>query len=143
MIVSFEPWHLLAITPQPYQAGCIRTEQHAKNIAEVGAFTCLHDGIPVAAGGIVPAEKYGLVFSRGIGNAWMVIAEGITPYWPEIFRATRRELRRGLARYHRIEANTTFPEGERMLEMLGMQCEGHLKKYSNNGGDASLWAITR
>lgn len=56
MIVPFEPWHLVAITPQPHQIGSIRTEQHAGNIASVGAFTCLHNGQPVAIGGIVPAE---------------------------------------------------------------------------------------
>ncbi|MEN0615489.1 hypothetical protein [Klebsiella indica] len=143
MIVPFEPWHLLAITPQSYQAACIRTDLHAENIAEVGAFTCLHNGQPVAIGGIVPAEKYGLVFSRGTGNAWMVISDGITVYWPEIFRATRRELHRALEKYHRIEASTTFQEGERMLAMLGMQCEGRLKKFNHRGEDSSLWAITR
>jgi hypothetical protein len=87
----------------------------------------------VAIGGIVPAEKYGLVFDSGIGYAWMMISAGITHLWPEIFRATRRELHRALANYHRIEASTTFPEGERMLAMLGMRCEGHLKKFNHRG----------
>ncbi|MHB4698025.1 hypothetical protein ACYB5D_07060 [Klebsiella pneumoniae] len=143
MIVPFEPWHLVAITPQPHQIGSIRTEQHAGNIASVGAFTCLHNGQPVAIGGIVPAEKYGLVFDSGIGCAWMMISAGITHLWPEIFKATRRELHRALANYHRIEASTTFPQGERMLAMLGMRCEGHLKKFNHRGEDSSLWAITR
>ncbi len=75
MIVPFEPWHLVVITPQPHQIGSIRTEQHAGNIASVGAFTCLHNGQPVAIGGIVPAEKYGLVFDSGIGCAWMIICK--------------------------------------------------------------------
>ncbi|MBD3702015.1 hypothetical protein IE986_08360 [Klebsiella pneumoniae] len=69
MIVPFEPSAPVAITPQPHQIGSIRTEQHAGNIASVGAFTCLHNGQPVAIGGIVPAEKYGLVFDSGIGYA--------------------------------------------------------------------------
>ncbi|HCB4007115.1 TPA: hypothetical protein RFT95_002775 [Klebsiella pneumoniae subsp. pneumoniae] len=73
----------------------------------------------------------------------MMITAGITHLWPEIFRTTRRELHRALANYHRIEASTTFPEGERMLAMLGMRCEGHLKKFNHRGEDSSLWAITR
>ncbi|MDR8580785.1 hypothetical protein XC71_24940, partial [Klebsiella pneumoniae] len=83
MVVPFEPWHLVAITPQPHQVSSIRTEQHAVNIASVGAFTCLHNAQPVAIGGIVPAEKYGLVFDSGIGYAWMMISAGITHLWPE------------------------------------------------------------
>ncbi|ARD61558.1 hypothetical protein Y71_17100 [Kosakonia radicincitans DSM 16656] len=143
MIVLFEPGHLLDIEPQPLQIGCIRTQQHAENIAEVGAFTCLHDGKPVAIGGFVPAEKYGLVFDAGIGHAWMIISAGIPNIWPEIFRATKRGLHNALKDYHRIEASTSFPEGERFLSMLGMQCEGRLKKFNHRGEDASLWALTR
>lgn len=143
MIVPFEPWHLLAITPQSHQAECVRSEQQAANIAEVGAFTCLHNGSPVAIGGFVPKEKYGLVFDVGIACAWMIISDGIPQLWPEIFRATKRGLNNALMDYHRIEAVTTFPEGERFLSMLGMHYEGHLIKGSHYGEDASIWAITR
>ncbi|WP_260617787.1 hypothetical protein [Klebsiella pneumoniae] len=79
----------------------------------------------------------------GAETTLTIISAGITHLWPEIFRATRRELRRALANYHRIEASTTFQEGERMLAMLGMRCEGHLKKFNHRGEDSSLWAITR
>ena len=143
MITLFEPWHLLTITPQPYQAECIRTEQHAENIAEVGAFTCLHDGKPVAIGGFVPAEKYGLVFDTGIAQAWMIISAGIPGIWPEIFRATKRELRNALKDYHRIEATTGFDAGERFLSMLGMEYEGCVRKGHQLGHDVSLWSVTR
>ncbi|HBM3008348.1 TPA: hypothetical protein LVM15_002596 [Klebsiella michiganensis] len=73
----------------------------------------------------------------------MIISADIPHLWPEIFRATRRELHKALVNYHRIEASTTFPEGERMLAMLGMQCEGYLKKINHRGEDSTLWAITR
>lgn len=143
MIVPFEPWHLAVIKPQPHQISCVKTKQHAENIAEVGAFTILHAGEPVAIGGFIPVEKYGLVFEPGVAQAWMIISDGITHLWPEIFRTTRRELHRALENYHRIEANTSFPEGERMLAMLGMHCEGYLKKFNHRGEDSTLWAITR
>ena len=79
MIVPFEPWHLVAITPQPHQIGSIRTEQHAGNIASVGAFTCLHNGQPVAIGGIVPAEDdFGRDYSPLAGDI-QGNAPGITP----------------------------------------------------------------
>lgn len=143
MVIPFEPWHLAAINPQPHQISCIKTEQHAKNIAEVGAFTILHAGKPVAIGGFIPAEKYGLVFDSGIAQAWMIISDGITHLWTGIFRAIRKELLKALACYHRIEASTNFPEGERMLAMLGMHCEGHLKKFNHRGEDSTLWSLTR
>lgn len=143
MIVLFEPWHMRDIIPQEYQINCDRSQFTADVLAGVGAFTCLDNGVPIALGGIVPAEKCGLIFDTGIGQAWMLIGQDITHKWPEIFRATRRELYRGLRIYHRIEATTGFDAGERFLSMLGMQWEGRLKKGNAQGRDASLWSLTR
>ena len=30
-----------------------------------------------------------------------------------------------------------------LLALLGMRCDGHLKKFNHRGEDSSLWAITR
>lgn len=143
MIVPFMAQHLAEIVPQRHQIGCHQGIEHARNLEGVGAFTCLSNGVAIAAGGIVPAENYGLVFDAGIGHAWMLISEGVTHKWPELFRAAYHVVHSGLGQYHRIEATTTFREGERLLRMLGMVCEGHLEKFNFRGEDVSLWAITR
>lgn len=80
---------------------------------------------------------------EGFGSAtlWAFISAEAGPHMVRLDRCARRLL--GMVNLRRVQATTTFVQGQRWLELLGFEYEGTMRKYGPAGEDHLLYARTR
>ncbi len=135
-IIPYEPRHLFELKAQPYQINDEITPEYAEWIGGFPCYTAVHDGQVAAIGGLVPIWP-------GRAVMYLRVADGITHQWICLFREAKKLIRQGLKDYHRLEAQSEFPESERWLQMLGFEFEGVMRKYRVDGQDVKMWSIVR
>jgi hypothetical protein len=142
--VPFEPDHLLQMRLQPAQRaldGVIVKPAYAAMLRDHGvALTALDED----ANGVRVAACAGVLFQwQGRAIAWTLVGDGRRDEWLAIVRRMSETIaavhRTGT---HRIEATADagFAAGNRMLRMLGFQCEGVMRAYSPDRRDHNLYA---
>lgn len=136
IVVPYKAQHLLDLQVQMAQAYSTTyiTPEYAKALETDFSFTALHDGEPIAVGGV--AKVWG---HRAI--AWALLGEKAKEHFVSIHKAAAQAL--SLAPYARIEADTPveFKQGHRWLKMLGFNLEAErMKGHRVDGGDSALYA---
>lgn len=96
------------------------------------SFTCLHDGVPVAVGGVSNV-------CPGVGQMWLIA----TDQWPKVCREltkfTRNVIAAGLdGQYHRLQVQVAalHEQSQQWLtRSLGFEHESIMKNAGKNGED--------
>lgn len=135
-IIDYKTEHLFELNVQPYQLSDEVTPEYAEWIGQYPCYTAIHDGKVVAVGGLVPMWP-------GRAVMYLRVSDGISYQWISLFRAAKKVIYQGLKEYHRLEAQSEFPESERWLQMLGFKYEGVMRKYRPDGQDVKMWSIVR
>lgn len=137
-IVRFQARHLAALKLQPSQqhfGGLLLDAEYGAMLEGCTSFTALNDaGQVVACAGF--AERW-----ENCATAWALIAEDAGRNMVGIVRAIRGFLLHA-APWRRVEAavDVGFGPGERLMELLGFECEGVARAYRPDGADCTIWA---
>lgn len=137
LVEPLTPDHLARLEVQPHQQlwrdNLAETDLACLTRAPNAGWAGLANGRPVAAIGLID-------MGGGRASAWGLISPAAGP----AFIALHREVARRMTAlpYRRIEAVTAcgFRPARRWTAMLGFACEGVMKGYCHDGGDAELWA---
>lgn len=140
VIVPFDPEHLQMLQLQAAQAwlseDMLRPE-YAQMVASCGvAFSGIDGETLVGCAGLMNFHK-----DRAV--AWALLSQQSGEHFVKIFRAMQKYLNVCTAR--RIEAQVAcdFPQGRRLVTMLGFDFEGRMRGFFPDGRDADLFARVR
>jgi len=98
------------------------------------AHAAWYDGQVVGVGGVKAMWP-------GVGEAWVLFSKDVRNCRFGIYRATKRILSQ-YDSYQRIQASARVdaPIAAKMLEKLGFEMEGKMRKYSIDGTDHYMYA---
>lgn len=138
-ITPFQREHLRLIRGRAYEEEVIRlTGRDYSDIFVTGpAFTIWDGGAPVAAGGVV-------VLWKGVGEAWLHLSQWFPEHPLSAFRIVRQLLNAIIhdAQLRRVQApiRLDMPANIRLVEHLGFEPEGILKRWGPEGADYVMYA---
>lgn len=136
-IARMKPEHVAAFQLQPRQAmlaGNLSDPAYVEAIVRAGnAYAALLDGRPVAFAGCMEMWP-------GRALLWSMIGADAGPHMRTLVRAAEGYLK--AAPWRRIEAvvASDFPQGHRLVRMLGFEREGRMRAYCPGGFDHDLYA---
>lgn len=145
MIVTLEPWHLLAVVMKAREEDLAAIDVTGEDrqrwacqraLASGLAFTVLDDLFqPVACFGFVDEMK-------GVSMAWLVAKPGWCRYVKSMARAFKLIVRDG--GYRRIQAfvQPDRPSAKKFLLWLGFKLDGPLPKLGVDGSSMDLYSYT-
>ena len=136
-IRAFQPQDLYALSLQDAQIGLhhiVREKGYGEALAAVGqAYTATKDGDIIACVGTIPQWP-------GYSRAWALIGGSAGRCMTPLTRGIKRWLK-----FHnpgRIDTavHCDFPQAIRWAELIGLSCEGLMRKYDPDGRDCYLYA---
>jgi hypothetical protein len=136
-IARMKPEHFAGFRLQAKQstlAGNLCDPDYILSLCESGnAYAALVDNRAIAFGGC-------LELWRDRAYLWSLIGEDAGPHMRTLVRAAAGYLE--AAPWRRIEAAVVcdFPQGHRLIKMLGFEFEGRMRAYSPDGADHDLYA---
>lgn len=138
-VEPFRAEHLEQLILQPAQAawrGRFDGETGAALEASRLAWSLLWRDRIIGCGGVV--DRGG-----GRGEAWALLAQDAGLAMLTATRAVRRYFE--TAPFRRIEAATAadFAPAARWTRLLGFECEGRMRAFCDDGGDAERWAFIK
>lgn len=137
-------FHVEQLTPQDRQRSALllKSSAYSSDLDELlkrspAAEALLVGGEPVACAGLLDMRL-------GRARAWAIIGRGVPrPVWPAVVGRMRQQVDQALATWaHRVEACTPldWPNGHRLLSMLGFAFEAILAGDLEDGGHGALYA---
>lgn len=142
-------FHVEQLTPQDRQRSALllKSSAYSSDLDELlkrspAAEALLVGGEPVACAGLLDMRL-------GRARAWAIIGRGVPrPVWPAVVGRMRQQVDQALATpndggwAHRVEACTPldWPNGHRLLSMLGFAFEAILAGDLEDGGHGALYA---
>lgn len=135
MIVLATREHVLAVRPQPSQAGATDGVPDAliDNLVANPALAVVDGHRVLAVGGIVREEPW-----RGV--MWALMAEGIGARFVAVHRAALRLLRESGMRRVEMVVDPRQENGIRLALRLGFDFEAPMRSYYADGHEAYLFA---
>lgn len=104
------------------------------------AKTAIVDGEIVGVGGVV-------VYWTGVGEAWIILSNKAKEFKVEIIMCINRIMEQMIfenrLRRLQVTVRTDFPQAKKLVEALGFECEGLMKKYLPDGTDCWIYALVR
>ena len=102
--------------------------------------TVVVDGEIIGCGGV-------LIFWTGFGEAWICLSKNVERHKIVAVRFLKKVLEDVLNEFNLVRLQITvrpdFPDAIKLVESLGFQYEGIMRKYLPTGKDAYLYAIVR
>lgn len=134
MIVDLEEWHLERITLQPAQttlSEALACREYRQMLASFESFAALDGERVIGVAGAMP---------QGNGRAvvWALLSADVPML--AAHRAVKRWLNACSIRRLETWVMVGHREGERWAEMLGFEREGRMRKFTDDGSDAWLYA---
>lgn len=104
------------------------------------AKTGIVDGEIVGIGGVV-------IYWKGVAEGWIILSGKVKEFKVETIMCIDRIMEQmildnGLRRLQ-VTVRTDFPQAKKLVEALGFECEGLMKKYSPDGTDVWMYALVR
>jgi hypothetical protein len=137
-IVRFQASHLTILKlqeAQQYFAGTVLDEGYGAMLEQSMAFTALDDtGQVIVCAGC--EERW-----DGCATAWALLSCDAGQHMVGVVRAVKGFMQH-VAPWRRVEAavDVGFEPGERLMKLLGFECEGVAKAYRPDGADCTIWA---
>lgn len=144
-VVPFDPGHLAAIEPGPFEALVLEglpADLLTRECPVPGpALTVLDaQGAPLGAFGLVPMWT-------GVAQAWVFASDSLRACPVVLHRTVARALGAGerLLRLHRVQISVheNFLTSRRWVERLGFACEGAMPGFGPNGDTYYRYARLR
>ena len=134
-VVPLEQSHIDALDVQPAQRMPAEDMRAAMAASYGDAWAALHDGKPIACGGLVKVWE-------GRAYAWALLGNDARRHMLALTRATRRGLETGGFRRVEMAVQAGFEQGEHWARLLGFSRETPepMRAYLPNGQDAYLYA---
>ena len=102
--------------------------------------TALWDGEVVGVGGVI-------IYWEGVGEVWILLSPKIRKFPIQMVRCIRKMYEKHSTdrSFRRLQCvvSIDFPQGQKMVESLGFEKEGLLRKYLPEGTDAWMYSIIR
>lgn len=133
-----EPLDFVRIDEHEWQVGCMAGLSYdvAKTMCNRYAYTAEEDGEVVGIAGIITMWE-------GRGYAWALLSVNSGKKMVTICRAMKAVM--NIYPGARIECmvDAEFEAGRKLMDVLGFEFEGRMKKATRDGGDAFLYAYVK
>lgn len=135
MIVPATVDHVLAVRPQPSQAGATEgvPSDHVAQLVANPALAVVDGHRVLAVGGIVD-------MGEGRGVMWSLMADSIGSRFVAVYRAAQRLLREAGLRRVEMIVDPRQVNGVRLAIRLGFDFEALMRSYYADGHEAYLFA---
>ena len=109
-------------------------------VPDENCYTTIYEGAIVAVGGLV-------VLRKGLGVCWLILTANCKKkgFYGIVALSAIKDKTEELIQMNNIKraqatVRTDFPQAIKMIEFLGFQREGLLRKYCPDGGDSYIYA---